>query len=301
MSNAWELGSEPTAYARDRVALINRVQPRLESRLIASGEGFQRLRGATNSLLYERLTALLPVTKTVGGLYAARDHKGDPNGRAPFVPVPANKQRDAVKLIVDEAFAESAFTFDADRLNHLAPNRWMHFDMFDGLTPVDYPLHDVVGAIQYVLLRELLAPPRLRRLVDNSVRMPQGQSPYTIGELLETLSGSIWSELGAGAQRARNADSFRRNLQRFYIEQLVAISIPNKDSAGDFGPFAARGAGDAPEDARSLARYQLTRLSERLAVASGAPGTLDLETRAHFAESKAKIDRALAASVSLTR
>src|SRR5438067_2697599 len=91
LSNAWELGSEPTAYARDRVALINRVQPRLESRLIASGGGFQRLRGATNSLLYERLTALLPVTKTVGGLYAARDHQGDPNGRAPLVPGPAHK------------------------------------------------------------------------------------------------------------------------------------------------------------------------------------------------------------------
>ena len=300
LSNAWELGSEPTMYARTRIALINKVQPQLESRLVASGDGYQRLRGATTSLLYERLTALLPVTKTVGGLYVARDHKGDPNERVPLVPVPAAKQRDAVKLIVDGVFAEGAFKIDADRLNHLAPNRWMHFDMFDGLTPVDYPVHDIVGGIQDVLLRELLAPPRLRRLVDNSVRTPKGDSPYTIGELFETLTGAIWSELGTGAQRPRDVDSFRRNLQRSHLEQLIDLMIPRRAAGGQGGPFG-RGLGEPPEDARSLARYELTRLSERLAAANANAGALDLETRAHLAESKAKIDKALGASVSTVR
>lgn len=300
LSNAWELGSEPTAYAHDRIALIDKVQPRLESRLVASGDGYQRLRGATNALLYERLTALLPVTKAVGGLYVARDHKGDPRGRSPFMPVPAEKQRESVKLIVDGAFAESAFKFDPERLNHLAPNRWMHFDMFDGLVPVDYPLHDIVGGVQEVLLDELLAPPRLRRLVDNTVRTPAGEQPYTIGELFQTLGTAIWSELGAGAQKPRNVDSFRRNLQRAYLDQLIAILIPSKSAAVE-GPFGATVNIDPPEDARALARYELTRLSERLAAAAPVMPTLDLETRAHFAESKAKIDRALAASITIQR
>ena len=57
----------------------------------------------------------------------------------------------------------------------------------------------------------------------------------------------------------------------------------------------------APEDARSLARYELTRLSERLALATAANNGLDLETRAHYAESKVRIDRTLAANVSIIR
>lgn len=299
LSNAWELGSEPTAYAHDRIALINRVQPRLESRLIGDGEGYQRLRGATTALLFERLTALLPVTKAVGGLYVARDHKADPNARAPFVPVPASKQRDAVKLLVEGAFADSAFRFDAERLNHLAANRWMQFDTFDALAPVDFPLHDIVGSVQDVLLSELLAPPRLRRLVDNSLRT-QGETPYTIGEMFETLTTAIWSELGTGVQKPRDVGSIRRNLQRSYVDQLVGILIPHANAGAGGGPFGLR-AGDAPEDARALARYELTRISDRLGVAIPAAGALDLETRAHFAESKVKIDRALAASLTIGR
>ncbi len=291
LSNAWELGSEPVAYARDRIALIKRVEPRLQTRLIADGEGYQRLRNATTSLLFERLTALLPVTKTVGGIYTARDHKGDPNARAPFVPVSAARQREAVKVIVDGAFAEGAIKLDPERLNYLAPNRWAQFDLWETFnSPVDYPVHDIVAGLQDILLGELLAPPRLRRIVDNTARMPNGERAYTLGEMFETLTGAIWSELG-GPQRARNVDSFRRNLQRAYVDHFTQMLMPTRDSstAGRFTPVF-----DAPEDARALARYELTRLSRRLGAAQNS-GALDLETRAHFAESKAKIDRALTA------
>jgi hypothetical protein len=167
--------------------------------------------------------------------------------------------------------------------------------------PLDYPLHDIVGGVQEVLLEELLAPPRLRRLVDNSVRVPAGEQTYTIGELLETLSSAIWSELGSGAQRPRNVSSFRRNLQRAYVEQLIGLLIPSKTAGQGDGPFGTSVMTDPPEDARALARYELVRLSDRLASATPTAGALDLETRAHFAESKAKIDKALAASISVSR
>jgi hypothetical protein len=166
---------------------------------------------------------------------------------------------------------------------------------------VDYPLHDIVGGVQEVLLDELLAPPRLRRLVDNTVRTPAGEQPYTIGELFQTLSAAIWSELGLGAQKPRDVDSFRRNLQRAYVDQLIGILIPSRGAATVTGPFGGSANIEPPEDARALARYELARLSDRLAAAAPATPTLDLETRAHFAESKAKIDRALAASITISK
>ncbi len=124
LSNTWDLSSDPLRYAVDRGALVDRIQPTIEQRLIDEGDGYQRLRSAVGGLMFERFISLLPVTKNVGGLYFARDHKNDPNGRMPFTPVPADRQREAVQLIVDEAFAENAFHVEGDLLNKMPPNRY---------------------------------------------------------------------------------------------------------------------------------------------------------------------------------
>ena len=52
--------------------------------------------------------------------------------------------------------------------------------------------------------------------------MPNGERAYTLGEMFETLTDAIWSELGTGG-RARNVDSFRRNLQRTYVEHFAQM------------------------------------------------------------------------------
>ena len=49
----------------------------------------------------------------------------------------------------------------------------------------------------------------------------------------------------------------------------------------------------------ALARYQLTSVSSRIDTVMDSP-SLDTQTMAHLAESKARIDRALEASVSLS-
>ncbi|MGQ0562396.1 MAG: hypothetical protein ACT443_11035, partial [Gemmatimonadota bacterium] len=84
-----------------------------------------------------------------------------------------------------------------------------------------------------------------------------------------------------------NVDSFRRNLQRSYIDQMMRVLL-NRAAVPWFTPV--------PEDARSLARYELVQLSEQLAQAAKA-GELNVETRAHLAESKARIDAALETSL----
>ena len=53
-----------------------------------------------------------------------------------------------------------------------------------------------------------------------------------------------------------------------------------------------------PEDARSLARYELRRLAEQMQTALEA-GTLDTVNAAHLEESIARIERALDASMNV--
>ncbi len=280
LTNAWELGSEPLLHAKDRADIVARVTPKLEGRLIEEGEGYQRLRGAMNSLIFERYISLYPVTKTVGGLYFTRDHKGDPNQRLPFTPVPAAKQREAVRLLIDQAFDEDAFNFDAELLNKLAPNRYSHWGVGGGATPVDFPVHGLVEQIQGILLAQLLNPIRIQRMVDNELRTTG--DAYTAAELFNDLTQAAWSELAE--QRARSVNSFRRNLQRVHTNHLIELMLSS--------------AAVIPEDARSLARLHLSRISDRVESALGQGG-LDDFTEAHLGETAARIERALNAQVSL--
>lgn len=284
--NAWDLGSDPVRYARDRAAIVARVTPALERRLVRPGEGYQRLRNAFTTLIFERYTSLYPVTKLVGGLHTARDHAGDPNGRAPFSPIPAARQREAVKLIVEQAFAEGAFRFEPELLNKLAPNRLAAEGWSDPwlVVPLDYPLIEQVGVIQASLLGALLDGARLRRMLNNELRTPAGVEAYGIGELFHTLTAAIWAELDPDP---RNIDAFRRNLQRMYTDHLVRTALEVR------APFSLV----PPEDARALARTELRALSQRIAQALAAPARLDAYTRAHLEDTHVRIVRALDAAV----
>jgi hypothetical protein len=74
----------------------------------------------------------------------------------------------------------------------------------------------------------------------------------------------------------------QRNLQRIYLDKLIAMTV----KPGDF----------LPHEAVALARLHLTRLQPRIDQASRQTGLSD-DALAHLAESKARIDRALDAKL----
>jgi len=293
LTNAWELGSDPAAFADARADLIRSVKPKLDDRLVQEGERYHRLREATTALLLERYQSLLPVAKTLGGLYVARDHKGTPDARPPFRPVSVEQQEAALQQLVDDAFAPDAFTFAPERLNKLAPDRHSHWGAAPGLR-IDYPVHDMVKVVHSGLLGELLHPARLQRMIDNQVRMDPAYGP---GDLLQQLTGAIWRELDDGDPSAPSMNSFRRNLQRLYTDRLIDLVLDTTS----WITITLTGADQvrAPEDVRSLARFELRELTDRIdRVLSRF--TLDRKTRAHLSETRERIDRALDASFELS-
>jgi hypothetical protein len=280
-SSAWELGSDPVAFARDRVMLIQEVMPTLERRLIGVGDGYQRLRGAMTGMFAERLNATIPVTKVIGGVYVSRAHKGDPDGPMPFIPIPASEQRAAVQFLIDNVFAEEAFAIDASMVNKLAPNRWSDWGAPILSIPLDYPVHDWVALVQDVMLYNVLDAFRLKRMIDNEVRMPRGESAYTVSEMFGTLTDAVWLETGLASGNVRSINSFRRNLQRSYANELVLLMT---------GGFVV------PEDVRSIARFELKRLDAGLDAAMTS-SDLDRMTEAHLDETKERITQALEADM----
>ncbi len=292
-ANTGDLGSDPLLWARDRQRLVESVMPELSDRLVAEGESWHRLRDGVTSLYFTKWVALMPATKAVGGLYVSRDHKGQPGARPPFRPVPAERQREALDLLAEEAFSEDAFGADPTTLNRLAPDLWFDWRRsFTGMLPLDYPVHRQVLVFQRFLLQDLLHPERLHRVVDNQLRTPDGVEPFTLGELFATLTDAVWSEV-ARSGSPREVASVRRNLQRAHLERLEALLL--RESMPGIG-----GEVTVPHDARALARAELTELGDRLERATRADGGLTRESRAHLEESRARIDRALEASLTMS-
>jgi hypothetical protein len=249
----------------------------LETRLVAPGDAYPKLRGGFIDLLFQRWYATVVTTKYLSGVYTARDHRGDPNGRPPFTAVPAAKQREALAFIAAAGLGEDVYRFRPELLNRLAPSRWWHW----GQSPfsegrIDFPLHDWAYSFQSILVALLLDPGVLARIRDNELRATRGEQVVTIPDVLTTLTNAIWTEAGRG----RNVASIRRDLQRMYLGELMQLHVsPNPGT---------------PDDARAIARVTLVDLNGRLTRALSAGG-LDAYTRAHYADSRAKIEQALRA------
>jgi hypothetical protein len=285
----YDMTDDPLAWAKDRVTLVDRLFDSLETRVVAPGQGYGRLRSAFTDLLSDRWYALLVSTKYLGGATTARDHRGDPDARPAITTVPAGRQREALAFIADAAFGERAFTFRPELLSRLAPERWMHW----GASPLaqgraDFPLHDWALAQQGSLLNQLLDPVVLSRVRDAELRAAPGEATIGIPEVFGTLTQSIWAELGIrpGSKQgtARNTGSVRRDVQRLHLNAMIRMVVSP--------------ATGVPEDARALARATLVDLEGRLAHAlDDDRALLDAYTRAHLADSRERIARALEAQM----
>jgi hypothetical protein len=219
--------------------------------------------------------------KYVGGQYSNRVHRGQQ--LEPFVPVPAAKQRAALEYLNQRAFSADAFKMNPALLNRMAPDRWSHWGVQDGFgAPVrlDYALNDRVLAMQTTLLGALTAPRLLARLREAETRGPDA---FRMSELFDKLTKSTWGDVGATAASLKSleAPTTRRDLQRAYVDRLATLVVSPPPGT--------------PDDARALARLQLTRIDGRCSQALASKAASGDYGRAHLLETKARIKRALEA------
>jgi hypothetical protein len=281
--NAFDLGDDPLAWARERAAHIAGLWPTLPDHVLADNSRYAELTDAFNTLLVQYSRALSVAPKYIGGQFQHRDRVGDPQGRPPFAPVPRAQQREALAFLNEYAFGESAFRVPPATLAHLGANRWSHWgesNNFGGR--IDFPMHERVLGVQTALLGQLTSPFVFARIRDAEMKFGSG-TVLPIPELMEELTRSVWSESWSGS---RSVTAMRRDLQRAYLDRMTEIVTT---------PPARM-----PADARSVARYRLRDLDGRLQRALGGSG-LDAYTRAHLMESRQRIAKAMDAGLEVER
>jgi hypothetical protein len=280
LANRFDLGAEPLKYYAHRVQLGRELWKRSEDRLLKSGDGYQVLRRSFGQALGNIGYSAYMASKYIGGIRYYRDHVGDPHGRTPFDPVPLAEQHAALNLLTTQLFAPDAFSFSPALLRQLAGDRypdWVNFERMQRRP--DLPLHTMLLGMQTAVLDRVLHPVVLSRVLDSQMYFDDPSQAFTLDALFAGVQEAIWRDTLKADGLTVN--TYRRALQRAHLKKLADLAV--KD-------------GDAPEDARSLARRSLTTLRDQLRKA-GKGKNVEENTRAHLEDSVARIEQVLNATV----
>jgi hypothetical protein len=103
----------------------------------------------------------------------------------------------------------------------------------------------------------------------------------TIPELFDTLQGAIWGEVLEPKDNLA-LSSLRRALQREHMNVMTKMILRQID---------------VPEDARTVARYELKNLERAIGQAQRQVNKQDVYTLAHLEEARDRINKALNAAI----
>ena len=265
-ANLFDLGSDPLASAEHDVMLTRALWANTLGKFDEPGTKWSKiynvfLRGWGGYRQAARIA-----TKYVGGMYRYRSRVGDPDAKAPFVPVPVEEQRQAMALLRDHIFAADAFEFPAELINRLQYEQLPDFSWSQySIGQVDYPIHQAALQIQQTALFRLYSPYVLGRLMNMSEHVDEGADYYSMYEMFTDTREAIWGE----AVSVRSVNTYRRQLQIAHLGHLerIYLSGPNW----------------FPMDARTLAANDIEIIESACENAVGDRG-LDEMSRAHFRE-----------------
>ena len=285
-SNRFDLGNDPNEFARRQMAIAQELMPEIVKKSVQDGQGYQRARQAFGMLLSEYWRTALFSARLPGGMYVSRDHKGDPNARAPFRMVETDKQRAAMKLLTETAFNPPPVPTDV--LNYLASTRWNHWGIRE-TARLDYPIHETILRVQSRILGQLMNMTTMTRLHDSELKAPADADIYTLAEHIRLIVEGVFTEWktpvkGEYTVRKPLIGSYRRNLQRVMVKELAFYVTSS---------FAG-----VPEDARTLARFHLKELEQQItATLANAEVKLDDYSKAHLIDCQERIKQALAVQI----
>ncbi|MEO8166163.1 MAG: zinc-dependent metalloprotease, partial [Betaproteobacteria bacterium] len=204
------VGADPIEAAEMGLRNIDRVMPLLVPATTKRGGDYVRLRDMYQSLMVQRYRELSAVAKIVGGVEETRYQAG--RGKLPFQSVAPERQRAAVKFLLDKAWTTPRALLDPDVLRRIGPAGGA----------------DALQGANAQLLRQILEPNVFQRMAEARQAQPSGKG-YIGMDLLTDLNDGLFRELQA---KAPVIELYRREVQRNYVTLLLVATGTTNDPMG---------------------------------------------------------------------
>jgi hypothetical protein len=216
----------------------------------------------------------------VGGSWT--HHKRYGEAGPVYTPIEPEYQRKAMQFIDEHVLQTPAWALDMDMLRRLE-----HAGAVER-----------IRAYQELAVQRLLNHARIARMIEHEAFL--GRNTYTPAQMLDDTREIVWREV----RQNRAADTYRRNLQRAYLDQahhLLHEAESRHWSPPSSGNLRVGNNNDPPlnaalhigqSDIRPLIRDQLTQLDREIETALRR-GVSDRMTRIHLEDARVRIARAL--------
>lgn len=254
-----DLGDDAMKASTYGVANLKRIIPNLVKWTNEDGKNYDDLAELFGQVLGQWNRYNGHVKSNIGGIYET--HKTyDQEGKV-YEFVPESVQKRAMQYLLKETFSTPTWMFESEVL-----------DRIDGADIVEN-----IRRAQVRALNQLLDEGRIARLIAAEAKL--GSATYTPIEMMRDLRNGLWSEL----KRGQKIDTYRRNLQRAYIERMQHFMTEEQGSSrGNTSVDVSQ------SDIRPLVRAELKAL--RSQVRAGVGRTSDSMSKYHLEDAIERID-----------
>ncbi|KYG75118.1 zinc-dependent metalloprotease [Roseivirga ehrenbergii] len=229
-----DLGDNAVKASMYGMENLKKVVPNLLTWTTTAGEDYTETNEIYNEIIgqWRRFTG--HVTTVIGGI--TEDLKSADQSGAVYNVVPEAYQKEAMAWMQKYAFSTPDWLLDEELLRRLE----------------SYGAVNRISGTQSSFLNSVLDPTRAQRLIEAEAF--KGRNTYTIYQLFGDMRTGLFSELKSGSQ----IDTYRRNLQRAFVEKLESLMTTDSNS------FQARQVNVAQSDIRPVVKSELKTLQQEI-------------------------------------
>jgi len=265
-SQTEDLGDDAIKASLYGIANLKRIVPNLIEWTAEKGKDYDDLETLYGQVLGQYNRYMGHVSNNIGGVYEyykTYDQEG-----AVYIHVDRAHQKNAMNFVQKELFKTPTWLIDTNI-----------FSKVENAGSVER-----LRSAQVRTLNNILDFGRMARIIENETL--NGKKAYTLINMMSDLRRGIWSELPSG----RKIDTYRRNLQRAYIERLEFL-MKNEQTPvpSQYRSYVSRTSVDVSQsDIRPVVRGELRNL--RVSVRSAIAITADRLSKYHLQDALERID-----------
>jgi hypothetical protein len=251
---------------------LKRILVKLPEWTREPNQGYEDLDNMYNQVVLQFDRYMGHVAKNIGGIY--ENPKTVEDAGVVYEYTPAATQKEAMDFLDRQLFTTPKWLLENQILNDIGEN---------GVT--------VIYNCQEPVLNRLLTEHTLNKLVQ--FEAADGAGAYKVTDFFNDMQNSIFRELKAN----QPIDVYRRNLQKLYVEKLIALVKPKAETPaaqafpGGGGGRRATARELEETDVKSVAKGQLRLINNQIKTALAAQ--TDVLTVDHLQDLSDRITEAL--------